>query len=266
MKIIESEVSTGNMSGNAGVPSIPFNRGFHFYGGNNGSPGIKFTPDGEPSFKSYKSMKHSKKNLKKRMKKIKLFKDYLKEDATVSAGNTGGMGNVVGSIPSSIPGDVAGSIPGSGDIGQTFGTFMKPNTFGLKKKKKKKNKMKKIESYDNFQIDNFTAKYYDNYDDEDDSKLRNDINEEFENNYTFECSGSPAPTFSTKSNFFDFMENHGFKHTTLNKKTNMLIVEHKGQNTLKCQKAEKYGIPIYTYKEAKKKVIKLSEDLQKYNM
>jgi len=37
----------------------------------------------------------------------------------------------------------------------------------------------------------------------------------------------------------------------------MLIVQHKDLGTLKCQKAEKYGIPIYTYKEAFDKKEKL---------
>jgi hypothetical protein len=73
VKKFESEVSTGNMSGKAGVSSIPFNRGFYNYGGNNGASGIEFTPRSEPSFKTYKSMKHSKKKLKNKMKHLKTF-------------------------------------------------------------------------------------------------------------------------------------------------------------------------------------------------
>ena len=73
------------------------------------------------------------------------FENFIKEDATATAGNTGGMGGVVSSQPSSTPGDVAGSTPGSGDIGSTLGTFTKSAGFSLnnKTKKKKKNKKKK---------------------------------------------------------------------------------------------------------------------------
>lgn len=151
MKIFESEVSTGNASGKAGVSSIPFGRGFYNYGGNNGESGIAFTPSSEPNFKTYKSMKHSKKDMKKRKrKKMVKFEEFIIEDAAATAGNTGGMGNVVAATPSSTPGDVAGSTPGSGDIGQSLsGAFMKsaPN---LKKRKDGKYKMKKIKSYDSF--------------------------------------------------------------------------------------------------------------------
>ena len=61
----ESEVSTGNASGKAGVSSLPF-RGGYYKSGNNGEFGTQFTPSEEPTFKTYKSMKHSKKNLKKK--------------------------------------------------------------------------------------------------------------------------------------------------------------------------------------------------------
>ena len=62
----ESEVSSGNASGKAGVASLaPFGTGY-YKSGNNGEFGIQFTPSEEPSFKTYKSMKHSKKNLKKK--------------------------------------------------------------------------------------------------------------------------------------------------------------------------------------------------------
>lgn len=90
--------------------------------------------------------------------------------------------------------------------------------------------------------------------------------ENFENNYTYECSGSPSPVFRVKADFFEFMSNYGFKHTPLNKKTDMLIVEDKDMDTLKCQKAAKYGIPIYTYKEAKKKVKELADAASQYNL
>lgn len=80
MRKFESvEVTQGNTTGKAGTPSIPFGRGY-YQSGNNGSFGIQFTPSGEPSFKTYKSMKHSKKNIK-RMKK---FKDYVKESMNIN--------------------------------------------------------------------------------------------------------------------------------------------------------------------------------------
>ena len=71
MKKFESvEVFQPSSSGKAGTPSIPFNKGYHQSGGNNGSPGIQFTPSGEEaSFKNYKSMKHSKKKSKKENEK-----------------------------------------------------------------------------------------------------------------------------------------------------------------------------------------------------
>lgn len=90
--------------------------------------------------------------------------------------------------------------------------------------------------------------------------------EDFEDHFTFECSGAPKPTFSTKAEFFSFMEENGFKHSTLNKKTNMLIVQYKGQGTLKEEKAKKYGIPIYTYREAKSKVKEMADNFSKYNL
>lgn len=79
LKSFESEVSSGNATGKAGVASLPFNQGFYQSGGNNGAPGIEFTPNSIPTFKTYKSMKHSKKELKKKLKKIKFFKDHTNE-------------------------------------------------------------------------------------------------------------------------------------------------------------------------------------------
>lgn len=147
MKIFESEVSTGNMTGKGGGGSIPFGRGFYNYGGNNGEPGIAFTPASEPSFKTYKSMKHSKKEMKKRnKKKMRRFEEFIIEDASATAGNSNGMGAVTAATPSSTPGDVAGSTPGSGDIGQAFGTYTKP----MLNQKKSKKKMKRLTSFEDF--------------------------------------------------------------------------------------------------------------------
>lgn len=132
------------------------------------------------------------------------------------------------------------------------------------------------EKIQNENIDNFTARYYDNYDDEDedDSFEENSTDElrkiqmfeDFQDYYTYECSGSPKPTFKTKAEFDEFMSECGFKHTTLTKKTDMLIVESKDFGSLKCQKAQRYNIPIYTYREAKKKVKEMSDDIKNFNL
>ena len=83
------------------------------------------------------------------------------------------------------------------------------------------------------------------------------IFEDFKDKVTYEMSGSPKPFFSTKSDFVEAMQDWGYTHSTLNKNTDMLIVADEDLGTLKCQKAEKYGIPIYTYQEAYKKKEKL---------
>ena len=88
----------------------------------------------------------------------------------------------------------------------------------------------------------------------------------FDDFYTYECSGSPKPVFPYKADFTEFMTKHGFKKTTLTKKTDMLIVQYKGQGTLKEQKAERYGIPVYTYAEAKKRVKEMADEMKKFNM
>lgn len=141
-----SEVTAGNATGKAGVPSMPFGRGYYQSGSNNGAAGINFTSSADPSFKTYKSMKHSKKNVKKRIKKMKKFQEF-NEDATATMGNSGGMGGVVAATPSSTPGDVSGGTPGSGDIGQTLSIYTKP---ALNLRKEKKKKREKLVSYNNF--------------------------------------------------------------------------------------------------------------------
>jgi len=79
IKQFESEVSSGNASGKAGVGSIPFGRGYMQSGGNNGASGIVFTAVGEPSYTTYKSMKHSKKELKEKRRRLKMFKKFRNE-------------------------------------------------------------------------------------------------------------------------------------------------------------------------------------------
>lgn len=74
--------------------------------------------------------------------------------------------------------------------------------------------------------------------------------EDYKDKVTYEMSGSPRPFFYTKEDFVDSMRNWGYTHTTLNKHTDMLIVAREDLGTLKCQKAEKYGIQVYTYEEA----------------
>lgn len=68
------EVTIGNTIGKAGISSLP--RGGYYTSGNNSEFGINFTPQGEPSFKTYKSMKHSKKNVRRKMRK---FNNFVKE-------------------------------------------------------------------------------------------------------------------------------------------------------------------------------------------
>ena len=83
LKAFESEVSSGNASGKAGVGSIPFGRGYMQSGGNNGASGIVFTAVGEPSYTTYKSMKHSKKELKEKRRRLKMYKKF-KKDSIIS--------------------------------------------------------------------------------------------------------------------------------------------------------------------------------------
>jgi len=99
---------------------------------------------------------------------MKKFKEFINEDAYATMGDTGGMGPVISAQPGNDPG-TQGTI-GSGDIGQSLGTQSNPTT-KLKKKKIRNKKRRKLESFDVFmnedsEIDNFTARYYDNYDDE----------------------------------------------------------------------------------------------------
>lgn len=71
---------------------------------------------------------------------------------------------------------------------------------------------------------------------------------------TYEMSGPPPKNlWNHKADFVTDMLKWGYNHTTLNKKTDMLIISEKDLGTLKCQKAEKYDIPIYTYEEAYRK-------------
>jgi hypothetical protein len=112
---------------------------------------------------------------------MKKFEEFLIEDATATAGNTGGMGAVLAAQPSSTPGDVQNSQAGSGDIGQTLGIYTKP-AINLKKKKKKK--LKRVTSFEDFQsknesaeIDNLTARYYDDFDDEEEPATESDLND-----------------------------------------------------------------------------------------
>ena len=74
--------------------------------------------------------------------------------------------------------------------------------------------------------------------------------EEYKDKVTFCCSGSPKPYWITKEEFVNDMKDWGYNYTTLTKSTDMLIVPDIELGTIKCQKAEKYGIPIYTYKKA----------------
>lgn len=75
---------------------------------------------------------------------------------------------------------------------------------------------------------------------------------------TYEMSGPPPKWFwSIKADFKSDMLSWGYKHTTLTKSTDMLIVEDEYLETTKTKKAKRYGIPIFTYKEAFEKKEKL---------
>ena len=96
----------------------------------------------------------------------------------------------------------------------------------------------------------------------------------YKDKVNYEMSGPPDKKYFThKADFVESMLKWGYNHTTLNKNTDMLIVANEDLGTLKCQKAEKYGIPIYTYEEAfnkkerlytrvvrKKKIINLNKN------
>lgn len=60
----------------------------------------------------------------------------------------------------------------------------------------------------------------------------------------------PKPFWGTKADFEGDMEKWGYEYTTLTKNTDILIAADEDLGTLKCKKAEKYGIPIYSYKDA----------------
>jgi len=68
---------------------------------------------------------------------------------------------------------------------------------------------------------------------------------------TYEMTGHPpANLWRYKSDFQESMEKWGYEHTTLNKNTDILIAADEDLGTLKCQKAEKYGIKIFNYNDA----------------
>jgi hypothetical protein len=115
---------------------------------------------------------------------MKKFKEFIKEDAFATMGNTGGMGAVVAAQPGSIPGTQG--TTGSGDIGQPLATYSKP-VVNMKRHKKNKKKLRNVESFDMFMmeendIDNFTARYYDNYDDEEEPSYEVNLQDIDENN------------------------------------------------------------------------------------
>lgn len=77
---------------------------------------------------------------------------------------------------------------------------------------------------------------------------------EYIDKVTYEMTGPPPKSlWAHKADFVDDMQKWGYTHTTLTKNTDMLIAGDEDLGTLKCQKAEKFGIPIYSYKDAFKK-------------
>jgi hypothetical protein len=79
------------------------------------------------------------------------------------------------------------------------------------------------------------------------------FNDKFIDKVTYEMTGTPKPRWSTKADFVDSMTKWGYTHTTLTKNTDMLIAADEDLGTLKCLKAEKFGISIYSYEDAFKK-------------
>jgi len=73
---------------------------------------------------------------------------------------------------------------------------------------------------------------------------------EFKDKVTFCLTGSPKPHWSVKADFIEDMKKWGYEYTTLTKSTDILIAADEELGTLKCQKAEKYGIHIYSYTDA----------------
>lgn len=76
------------------------------------------------------------------------------------------------------------------------------------------------------------------------------LEEEKIDKVTYCLTGSPKPHWAYKSEFVDDMKKWGYEYTTLSRTTDMLIASNEELGTLKCQKAEKYGIPIYSYEDA----------------
>jgi hypothetical protein len=76
------------------------------------------------------------------------------------------------------------------------------------------------------------------------------MEKEYKDKVTYCLTGSPKPYWAKKEEFIIDMQKWGYVYTTLTKETDMLIAADEELGTLKCQKAEKYGIPIYSYKKA----------------
>jgi len=75
--------------------------------------------------------------------------------------------------------------------------------------------------------------------------------EQYIDKVTYEMTGPPNKNlWAHKADFESDMLSWGYTHTTLTKNTDMLIAADEDLGTLKCVKAEKFGIPIYSYKEA----------------
>ena len=66
------------------------------------------------------------------------------------------------------------------------------------------------------------------------------------------CMTGPPPRnlWPHKSDFENDMIKWGYSYSTLSKNTDMLIASNEELGTLKCQKARKYGITIYSYEDA----------------
>jgi len=80
-------------------------------------------------------------------------------------------------------------------------------------------------------------------------KLNED--DKFIDKVTYEMTGPPPKNhWFHKADFVEDMQKWGYTHTTLTKNTDMLIAADEDLGTLKCLKAEKFGVPIYSYEQA----------------
>ena len=90
--------------------------------------------------------------------------------------------------------------------------------------------------------------------------------EDFVDKVTYEMTGSPKIYgWPLKADFEEFMQKHGFTHTTLTKNTDLLVTDDAESDTGKMGKAKRYGIPIVTYAQLAKDKTLLYKKLTRKN-